>query len=160
MIESSEAALISFIGGPAIIANACAILQGSAAVRYNLAITQWRELNATAGSNPEKLTSMYSDPVKFAELARARIWLQLGQTRLLMLAAGLFATTSFLALVSAMGAIAESRLSSGITAGLLMATGVSAVLLMFTATGKFFRECVCAEKMMALHLHLKPDKAS
>jgi hypothetical protein len=158
MVETSDAALISFIGGPAIIANACAILQSGAAVRHNLAITQWRELNAAAAGQPERLAAMYSDPVKFAALARERIWLQLSQTRLLMLAAGLFASTSFLALISAMSAIAESRSAALAASAMLMATGLSAIGLMFVATYKFFRECVCAERMMAFHILLRPDK--
>lgn len=155
MVETSDAALISFIGGPAIIANACAILQSGAAVRHNLAITQWRELNAMAANNPDRLAAMYSDPLRFAALAKERIWLQLGQTRLLMMAAGLFASTSFLALISAMSAIAESRTAALAASAMLMATGITAIVLMFVATWKFFRECVCAEQMMAFHVLLK-----
>lgn len=158
MFETSDAALISFIGGPAIIANACAILQSGAAVRHNLAVTQWRELNSAAASHPDRLAAMYSDPLKFAELAKVRIWLQLGQTRLLMLAAGLFASTSFLALISAMSAIAESRAGALAASAMLMATGILAIALMFVATYKFFRECVCAERMMAIHVLLRSDK--
>jgi len=38
---------LTLITGPAILTKACAILQNSATTRYNLAVTQWREFQAS-----------------------------------------------------------------------------------------------------------------
>jgi hypothetical protein len=39
---------LSFIAGPAVLANACAIMQNGASIRYNLAVQQLRELRTRA----------------------------------------------------------------------------------------------------------------
>ncbi|MEV4935097.1 hypothetical protein [Sphingobium sp. LSP13-1-1.1] len=38
---------LTLITGPAILTKACAILQNGATTRYNLAVTQWREFQAS-----------------------------------------------------------------------------------------------------------------
>ena len=158
MIDPSPAIIIAFIGGPAILANACAVLQSSATVRHNLSISQWREFNASTASHDQRLSNLYADPDLMILLARRRIRLQLQQTRYLLLAACLFAATSFVALFSAFAAEASLNSLASYSSFVMIGSGVSAVLLMLCATILFYRECNHAERMLSLHLLMPRSK--
>src|SRR5688572_23470492 len=68
---------LTFITGPAILTNACAILQNGATTRYNLAITQWREFQASIAEDENRLFLLFVDPERALLLAERRIHLQL-----------------------------------------------------------------------------------
>jgi hypothetical protein len=52
---------LAFIAGPAILANACAILQNGAALRHNLAVAQWRDFHASLVARDERIHALYVD---------------------------------------------------------------------------------------------------
>ena len=68
---------LTFITGPAILTNACAILQNGVTLRYNLAITQWREFHASLAADDGRLSMLFVDPRRALSLAERRIRLQL-----------------------------------------------------------------------------------
>ena len=90
---------LSFIGGPAILMNACAVMQNGASIRYSLAINLWREMRAEASGGTGSLLSSYSDPALAMSLSSRRIKLLVVALNLLYAAVGLFgiATVSGLA---------------------------------------------------------------
>lgn len=76
MFEDPFASL-SFIAGPAILTNACAILQNGATTRYNLAIAQWLDFRASVGAGDDRIGLQYADPEAAVVLAGRRVRLQL-----------------------------------------------------------------------------------
>jgi len=62
---------LSFIAGPAILTNACAIMQNGATTRYNLAITQWRDFRASLAAGDDRLAQQYLDAQEAVALAAA-----------------------------------------------------------------------------------------
>jgi len=143
--------VLSFIAGPAIITNACCILQNGTAIRYSLAVGQWREFHASRAAGDDGLAALFADPVRAVRLAEQRIRLQLRQTRLLLIAACLFASTSLLALLSALGTQFGADTAALVMAIAMLVTGAVGLVLMAVVTATFFRECGCTEKMIGLH---------
>ena len=82
MVDNPFVAL-TFISGPAILTNACAIMQNSATIRYSLAIPQWRELRASLAVHSDLIDGLYADPDAALALAERRIRLPLGGLNLL-----------------------------------------------------------------------------
>lgn len=150
MIEN-PIALLSFIAGPAILANACTILQNGAATRHSLAVGQWRDFHASLVADDERLPMLYTDPRRILRLSERRIRLQLRQTELLLVAACLFAMTSFLALVSTMSTLGGAALAAAVTAFGMFTVGGLALSLMITTTAIFWRESACTREMLGLH---------
>lgn len=93
MVDNPFVAL-TFISGPAILTNACAIMQNSATIRYSLAIPQWRELRASLAVHSDLIDGLYADPDAALALAERRIRLPLGGLNLLYAGVGLFGLTS------------------------------------------------------------------
>lgn len=147
-------ALLSFIAGPAILANACTILQNGAATRHSLAVGQWRDFHASLVAHDQRLPMLYTDPSRILSLSERRIRLQLRQTELLLVAACLFATTSFLALASTMSTLGGAALAATVTAYGMFTAGGLGLALMITATAIFWRESACTREMLSLHSKL------
>ena len=59
---------LSFIAGPAILANACAIMQNGASIRYNLAVQHLREFRTSIAAQDTKLAILYDDPAEGSAL--------------------------------------------------------------------------------------------
>jgi hypothetical protein len=151
MIAEHSMIVLSFIAGPAIITNACCILQNGTAIRYSLAVAQWREFLASRVADDHRLDALFADPNRAVRLAERRIRLQLRQTRLLLIAACLFASTSLLALLSALGTQLGAETAATAMAIVMLVTGASGLLLMTVVTATFFLECACTGQMIALH---------
>jgi hypothetical protein len=64
---------LSFIAGPAILANACAIMQNGASIRYNLAVQHLREFRTSIAAQDTKRTILYDDPRKAGGLSETRV---------------------------------------------------------------------------------------
>ena len=90
---------LSFIGGPAILMNACAVMQNGASIRYSLAINLWREMRAEASSRTGTLLDSYSDPALAMSLSSRRIKLLVVALNLLYAAVGLFGIATVSGLV-------------------------------------------------------------
>lgn len=93
---------LSLIAGPAILTNACAIMQNSASIRYSLAITQWREFRASIAEGDNKFSALYLDPPMALKMAERRVRRILLGLSLLYIAVAMFGLTTFLALGGAL----------------------------------------------------------
>ena len=141
---------LSFITGPAILTNACAILQNGATTRYNLAITQWREFRASVAADDDKLSVLYIDPSRALELAERRIHLQLRALGLLNAGVALFAATTVCGLLGSFFVQALS-MPSGVVSLVMIVAGGAALAVMLAAISVLFREGACSRAMVRLH---------
>ncbi|MDY0974618.1 DUF2721 domain-containing protein [Massilia sp. CFBP9012] len=144
---------LSFIAGPAILTNACAIMQNGAAIRYSLAITHLREFRASLAAGDDRFAQLYADTALAAQLVERRIALLLGGLNLLYATVGLFGLTTFAALLGAF--IAASHPGWGAAAARVMegAGGVGLCLLV-AAIAAFMRESALGTALMRLHRRL------
>ena len=140
---------LSFIAGPAILANACAIMQNGASIRYNLAVQHLREFR-TSIVQDTKLAILYDDPRKAAGLSEARVLVLLRELELLLAAAWLFALASLMAVGSSILGERQSELAALSTWVTIAVGGVGLALLLGASVG-FRSECVCARQLIHLH---------
>ena len=140
---------LSFIAGPAILANACAIMQNGASIRYNLAVQHLREFR-TSIVQDTKLAILYDDPRKAAGLSETRVLVLLRQLELLLAAAWLFALASLMAVGSSILGERQSELAALSTWVTIAVGGVGLALLLGASVG-FRSECVCARQLIHLH---------
>jgi hypothetical protein len=141
---------LSFIAGPAILANACAILQNGATTRYSLAITQWRDFRVSVAAGDDRLEQQYLDPDAALALAERRVRLQLRSLGLLNAAAALFAATAVLSLGGAFLVQAGIVRAAPVVSAMMSAGGI-ALLFLLASTMTFFREGACSRALLMLH---------
>jgi hypothetical protein len=141
---------LTFITGPAILTNACAILQNGATLRYNLAVTQWRELHASLAAGDSRLTLLFTDPRRALSLAERRIRLQLRALELLNVSVALFGATTIGGLIGDF--LVKTLSAPAWPLGLFMiGSGGGALVVTFAAIGAFFLESACGRAMVRLH---------
>ncbi|WP_309086589.1 hypothetical protein [Chelativorans sp.] len=143
---------LSFIAAPAILTNACAILQNGATMRYNLAIAQWRDFRASLAGRDDRLSLEYTDPATAVRLAERRIRLQLVSLNLLNAAVALYAAATVLGLVGTLLAEARYFPAASVVSQAMMAAGGTGLLFLLAATGSIFFESACGRAMLGLHL--------
>lgn len=141
---------LSFITGPAILTNACAVLQNGVMTRYNLAVMQWREFRASLAADDGRLSLLYVDPERALSLAERRIHLQLRALVLLNAGVALFAATTVCGLVGALLVEALSMPPRVVRLVMTAAAG-AALAVMLAALGTLFREDACSRAMVRLH---------
>jgi len=141
---------LTLITGPAILTNACAILQNGATTRYNLAVTQWREFQASFAADEDRLSLLYVDPDRALWLAERRIHLQLRALGLLNVGVALFGATSICGLI---GVFLVQALSvpSGAISLFMAAAGSAALAVMLAAISALLIEGACGRDMVRLH---------
>ena len=141
---------LTFITGPAILTNACAILQNGATTRYNLAITQWRDFRASLAADDSRLALLYVDPASAMLLAKRRIHLQLRALNLLNAGVALFGATTVGGLIGTF--LVQTLAVQPGTVGLFMTiAGAAALIVMLAAIGALFLEGACGRAMLRLH---------
>lgn len=140
---------LSFVTGSAILTNACAIMQNGATVRYNLAITQWRDFRASLVAGDERLAQQYLDTRAAVGLAEKRVRLQLRGLGLLNAAVASFAATTVVGLCGAFLVHAGLLPATPVDVVMLGASG-AALLLLLAATITFFREGACGRALLLL----------
>lgn len=143
-------AALTFITGPAILTNACAILQNVATTRYNLAITQWREFRGSVAAGEDRLSQLYVDPCAALALAERRIRLQLRALGLLNIGVALFGATTVLGLLGVV-LVQALAVPSGPVNLFMAAAGSAALGVMLAATAAMFLEGTCGRAMVRLH---------
>lgn len=143
---------LTFIGGPAILTNACAIMQNSATMRYSLAISQWREFRAAIAAHNDMIGAIYADPAAALALAERRIRLLLHGLNLLYGAVGLFGVTCLLGLA---GAVLSAEGGGTLPVWVVVGTGGLGVVALLAATGLFMAESACATALLKLQLDLR-----
>lgn len=149
---------LTFITGPAILTNACAILQNGATTRYNLAVTQWREFQACFAADEDRLSLLYVDPDRALSLAERRIHLQLTALGLLNAGVALFGATSICGLIGVFLVHALAVLF-GVVSLFMAVAGGAALALMLAAIGALFIEGRCGRDMVRLHHRLSTPVA-
>lgn len=141
---------LPFAAGTAILTNACAILQNGATLRYNLAITQWRDFRASLAASDGRLAQHYRDPGAALALAERRLRLQLRGLGLLNAAVALFAASTVASLGGAF--LARAGLVPALPLGhALTVAGGAALLFLLAAAHTFFRESACGRGLLRLH---------
>ena len=148
MIEDAFASL-SFIAGPAILANASAILQNGATTRYNLAITHWRETRTALEADRGSLSVRYVKPMQALHLVRRRVWLLLTCLGLLNAAVALFAATAVFGLAAALTARLLQTPPDLLMTGMFGAAALGFVALL-AATLALFVENACSSALLRL----------
>lgn len=141
---------LTLITGPAILTNACAILQNGATLRYNLAITQWREFHASLAADDGRLSQLFVDPARALSLSERRIRLQLRALELLNAGVGLFGATTICGLVGDF-LVQTFAMPSWLVGVFVIGTGSMALAVMFTSIGALFLESACGRAMVRLH---------
>lgn len=149
MTEDPLAAL-TLLTGPAILTNACAVLQNGATTRYHLAIVQWREFRASLAEGDDRLSLLYVDPSRVLALAERRIRLQLRALGLLYAGVALFAATTVGGLVGTF-LVQTLILPSKSVSLFMIAAGGAALLILLSATMALFLEGACGRAMVRLH---------
>jgi len=147
---------LSFIAGPAVLANACAIMQNGASIRYNLAVQQLREFRTRA--QEPTLASLYEDPRQAAQLSESRVLVLLRQLEMLLTAAWLFGLTSVMAVVSSILAERQSEFAAASTFVTIGVGGVGLALLLRASLG-FRSECMCTRQLVRLHSRMALEDA-
>lgn len=141
---------LTFIAGPAILTNACAILQNSATMRYTMAVTQWREFRAALAAGDNSLGDLYADAAVALGLAEQRIRLLLHGLNLVYIAVGLFGAAALAGLAGSV--LAGSQFSLRLPVELVVAVAAMGVLALLGAVGVFIGESRCARAMLELQL--------
>lgn len=141
---------LTFIAGPAILTNACAIMQNSATMRYTMAVTQWREFRASLAAGDGHVAALYADAGAALRLAERRIRLLLCGLNLLYGSVGLFGAAALLGLAGAV--LAASANGPQIPVSAVVTAGGAGVVALLAAAGLFTVESLCARAMLALQL--------
>lgn len=149
MVENPFIAL-TFIAGPAVLTNACAIMQNSATMRYTMAITQWREFRTALAAGDQVLVEIYADADLALTLAERRIRFLLRGLNLVYAAVGLFGLTALLGLLGATLAVSDAR--PDVPIGLVAGAGGAGLLALLVAVALFTLESRCSRAMLALQL--------
>lgn len=143
---------LTVLAGPAILTNACTIMQNSASIRYTLAVTQWRELRASLTADDERLRSLYTDPARIVALSEQRVRHLLRGLDLLFAAVAMFGVTTFLALCGAL--FSDTSMSWTRPAMIAMSiVGGIGLAAMVAATVSFCLESATGRSMIRLHRH-------
>lgn len=149
MVENPFVAL-TFIVGPAVLTNACAILQNSATMRYTMAVSQWREFRAALAAGDDSLGGLYIDAGVALRLAERRIRLLLHGLNFVYGAVGLFGAAALLGLAGSVLAGSQSALQLPVE--LVVGAGGAGVLALLAAAAVFTGESRCARALLELQL--------
>lgn len=149
-MPSDPFSALTFITGPAILTNACAILQNGVNIRYNLAITQWREFRASVAEEDNRLALLFVDPNLALRLAERRVNLQLRALGLLNASAALFGAATVCGLIGAFLIQTLSMPSAPVSLFMVVA-GAAALAVMLWAIMTLFLEGACGRSMVRLH---------
>jgi len=139
---------LSYVAGPAILTNACAVLQNGVTTRYNLAIAQWRDFRTSLAAGDGRALRPYADPATAVALAARRVRLQLRSLALLNTAVALFAATTVLGLAGAAPIVRAPAAAIALT---MAGCGTVALLVLLAAAMTFFLESACGTALLRLH---------
>ena len=144
---------LSFIGGPAILMNACAVMQNGASIRYTLAINLWREMRAEASSGTGTLLNSYSNPALAMSLASRRIRLLLIALNLLYATVGLFGIATVAGLVGSYVYAADTPGNAVGAVALVIGAASLATLGLLAAMVVFVIESGATQRLIHLQAH-------
>ncbi len=148
---------LSFVAGPAVLANVCAILQNGVNIRHAHAVDQWRNFQSTRSGQSNNVVELYTDSIAVIALSGRRVRLQLRAIELLTLGTCSFGITSLLSLSWSMFAQADAEKSAFAAS---MATYVCAAIglaLLLSVAVTIMQESACARALMRLHAAAAPS---
>ncbi|ESY20300.1 MULTISPECIES: hypothetical protein [unclassified Mesorhizobium] len=150
---------LSFVAGPAILTNVCAILQNGVNIRHSHSVDQWRRFQAWLASDDGEFGRLYAEPTMAVELSERRVCLQLRTLEPLLLGTCVFGLTCFLALGWALAENAHLTLAEPASI-VVMGCGATGLGLLgavaFTIPSKNRR----AHRLMLLHPGYVPVRAA
>ncbi|SFM96280.1 hypothetical protein SAMN05192571_11079 [Pleomorphomonas diazotrophica] len=149
---------LSFVAGPAVLANVCAILQNGVNIRHNHSVDQWRRFQVWLASDDGEFGRFYADPATAVRLSARRVHLQLCTLELLLLGTWVFGLTCFLALAWALAANAHLTLAGSLSM-LVLGSGAVGLALMGAAAFTAASENRCAQRLMLLRPGYHPTRA-
>lgn len=141
---------LSFVAGPAILANVCAILQNGVNIRHTHSVDQWRRSQAWLVNGNDEFGRLYADPALAGELSGRRVSLQLRTLKLLLFGTCVFGLTCFLSLGWALAANADLALGSALAIAVL-ACGATGLGLLAAVAFTVTNENRCTHRLMLLH---------
>lgn len=157
MVPIDSAAIpLSFVAGPAVLANVCAILQNGVNIRHAHSVDQWRSLQCLRAGHGGKAAGLYSDTDAAIALSGRRVRLQLRATELLTLGTCSFGVTSLLSLGWSMLADADSAnadidwRAAVFSVSTIFCAWVGLLILMTVAV-TVIQESAAARELMRLH---------
>lgn len=150
---------LSFVAGPAILANVCAMLQNGVNIRHNHSVDQWRRFQAWLANDDGQFGRLYADPAMAVELSGRRVRLQLRTLQLLLLGTCVFGLTCFLALGWALAANAHLTLAEPAST-VVLGCGAIGLGLLGAVAFTVASESRCAQRLMLLHPGYAPGRAA
>lgn len=149
---------LSFVAGPAVLANVCAILQNGVNIRHNHSVDQWRRFQMWLASDDGEFGRFYADPAIAVQLSARRVHLQLCTLQLLLLGTCVFGLTCFLALAWALAANAQLTLAGPVSV-LVLGGWTVGLALMGVAAFTAASENRCAQRLMLLRPGYRSSRA-
>lgn len=159
MLALEDSALpLSFVAGPAVLANVCAILQNGVNIRHNHSVDQWRRFQVWLARDEGEFGRFYADPPMAVQLSARRVHLQLCTLQLLLLGTCVFGLTCFLAVAWALAANAHLTLAGPVSV-LVLGSWTVGLALMAVAAFTAASENSCAQRLMLLRPGYHPTRA-
>jgi len=146
---------LSFIGGPAILMNACAVMQNGATLRYTLAINLWREMRAEASGAPGTLLKSYSDPPRATFLASRRIRLLLVALNLLYITVAGFGVATLAGLIGSFASGSQALVDPNAAIFVVIGAATLATCGLLAAMAVFVLESRATQDLIRLQTHLE-----
>jgi hypothetical protein len=160
MIPIDNSAIpLSFVAGPAVLANVCTILQNGVNIRHAHSVDQWRSLQSLHAGQGGKAAGLYADVDAAIALSSRRVRLQLRATELLTLGTCTFGVTSLMSLGSSMLADADADRSVVFFSMATVSSACLGLLLLMTVAITVIQESASARGMMRLHVPGAGEKA-
>ncbi|KGD89142.1 hypothetical protein JL39_23600 [Rhizobium sp. YS-1r] len=150
---------LSFVAGPAVLANVCAILQDRVNIRHAHSVDQWRSLQSLRAGQGGKAARLYSDTDVAVALSGRRVRLQLRATELLTLGTCSFGVTSLLSLGWSILANAEINRSAALFSVSTIFCASVGLLILMTVALTVIQESASARALMRVHFLSSPSQA-
>lgn len=151
---------LSFVAGPAILANVCAILQNEVNVRHAHSVDHWRSLQSIRAGQGGKAAGLYSDIDAAIALSGRRVRLQLRATELLTPGTCVFGVTSLLSLGWSMLAKADADRSGMLFSMAPVFSACIGLFLLMMVAITVTQESASARGLMRLRVLSTAEKAA
>jgi hypothetical protein len=143
---------LSFIAGPALLANACAVMLNGASIRYNLAIGLWRDLQAELRGRGDVGVTPYEDRRQALRLANRRVVLLVRGLSLLFGAVGGFGFSALTGLTGAVLSQTQPGAWVEVAKDLTVASAAIGLICLLSAAAYFVLESRCTIGLLRLGL--------
>jgi hypothetical protein len=143
---------LSFIAGPALLANASTVMLNGASIRYNLAIGLWRDLQAELRGGEATGATPYADRRQALRLANRRVGLLVRGLTLLFGAVGGFGLSALAGLIGAVFSETQTGFWVEIAKDLTVGAAAIGLICLLSAAVFFVLESRCTISLLRLGL--------